>query len=76
MLTNEKYRAQIRTGRPWEGDTWTFFYSPPPLQLIFRIGCKFSSLLRIFLYHIDIFLAALVTMEEKLRSRLFGEVCK
>lgn len=77
MLTNEKYRVLVRMGRPREGDTWTFFSSPPPLQPIFRIGSKFSSFLRIFLYHIDIFFfVALVTMEEKLRSRLFGEVCK
>ena len=37
MLTNEKYRVLVRMGRPREGDTWTLFYSPPPLQLIFPI---------------------------------------
>ena len=75
MLTNEKYRVLVRMGRPREGDTWTLFYSPPPLQLIFPIRL-FSLSLCIFLYHIDIFFVALVTMEGKLRSRLFGEVCK
>ena len=76
MLTNEEYRVLVRMGRRREGDTWTLFYSPPPLQLIFPIRLQFSSFLCIFIYHIDIFFVALVTMEEKLRSTLFGEVCK
>ena len=76
MLTNEKYRVLVRMGRPREGDTWTLFYSPPPLQLIFSIRLQVFVVFVHPLISYRHFFVALVTMEEKLRSGLFGEVCK
>lgn len=77
MLTNEKYRVLVRMGRSREGDTWTLFYSPPPLQLIFPIRLQvFVVFVHLLISYRHFFFVALVTMEEKLHSRLFGDVCK